>query len=164
MILPALILCLSSIDPPTGLPAAGAPPVATSAAPGPLAPPSPRDARALGVGRLIPDATGTALDGAVRGWRAGRGDSVTVVALTSVTCPLCRKFGPSLARIEAAYGDRGVRFVFVNVSGVDTVEAMRRQASDLGLKGLYLDDSDDRIAAALRARTTTRTRSSTAAR
>ena len=155
MILPALILCLSSIDPPAGLPAAGAPPVATSAAPGPLAPPSPRDARALGVGRLIPDATGTALDGAVRGWRAGRGDSVTVVALTSVTCPLCRKFGPSLARIEAAYGDRGVRFVFVNVSGVDTVEAMRRQASDLGLKGLYLDDSDDRIAAALRARTTT---------
>jgi len=151
MVLPALTLCLATIAPP----AAGEPRDAIAAVPGPLAPPSPRDARALGVGTLIPDAAGTALDGTVRGWRTGRGDPVTVVALTSVTCPLCRKFGPSLARIEAAYRDRGVRFVFVNVSGTDTAEAMRRQVSDLGLKGLYLDDHDDRIAAALRARTTT---------
>ena len=121
----------------------------------PLAPPSPRDARSMGVGRYVPDAEATGLDGTPRGWRSGRGDAATVIALTSVTCPLCRKFGPSLARIEDAYRGRGVKFVFVNVSGTDTADAMRAQAKDLGLDGLYLDDRGGRIAAALGARTTT---------
>lgn len=120
-----------------------------------LAPPSPRDARALGVGRHLQDAAGNDLSGAPRGWRSGRGESLTVIALTSVTCPLCRKFGPSLARIESAYADRGVRFVFVNVSGTDSPADMRTQVADLGLKGLYLIDTDGRIAAALEAHTTT---------
>jgi mono/diheme cytochrome c family protein len=123
--------------------------------PSPLAPASPRHARELGVGRYVPDASGAGLDGMVRGWRAGRGERATVIALTSVTCPLCRKFGPSLARIEDAYRERGVRFVFVNVSGTDAPEAMRAQAKDLGLDGTYLDDRDGRIASALGAQTTT---------
>ena len=121
----------------------------------PLAPPSPRDARALGVGSYVPDVRGTGLDGKERGWRAARGEKLTVVALTSVTCPLCRKFGPSLARIEDGYRDRGVRFVFVNVSGTDLTAEMQRQSSDLGFDGLYLQDAGGRIASALRAQTTT---------
>jgi thiol-disulfide isomerase/thioredoxin len=121
----------------------------------PLAPPSPRDARALGIGTYVQDAAAPDLDGKPRSWRSGRGDSLTVIALTSVRCPLCRKFGPSLARIEDAYADRGVKFVFVNVSGTDTTEEMRKQVADLGVEGIYLDDRDGRIAAALRAATTT---------
>ena len=125
----------------------------------PLAPPSPRDARELGVGAYVPDVLATALDGGERGWRSGRGDTLTVIALTSATCPLCRKFGPSLARIEQVYRDRGVKFVFVNVSGTDTTEEMRGQVADMGWKGSYLNDragkSTDAIASALRAQTTT---------
>ena len=132
-----------------------APRPAMQAAPSPLAPPSPRDARLLGVGGHVADATARDLDGAQRGWRSGRGEKATVIALTSITCPLCRKFGPSLARIEAAYRDRGVRFVFVNVSGTDTVADMRTQAADLGFKGLYLNDAEHRVAASLAAHTTT---------
>ncbi len=122
---------------------------------GPLAPPAPVDARSMGVGRFVDDATGVDLDGAQRSWRAGRGERLTVVALTSVTCPLCRKFGPSLARIESAFADRGLKFVYVNVSGLDSTEAMRKQVAELGLKGLYLNDRDGLIASALGARTTT---------
>jgi thiol-disulfide isomerase/thioredoxin/mono/diheme cytochrome c family protein len=125
----------------------------------PLAPSSPRDARELGVGSYVPDVLATALDGSERGWRSGRGDQLTVIALTSATCPLCKKFGPSLARIEQAYRDRGVKFVFVNVSGVDTINEMRTQVSDMGWKGAYLNDrarkSTDALASALRAQTTT---------
>ncbi|MFM1868161.1 MAG: hypothetical protein RL591_1569, partial [Planctomycetota bacterium] len=125
----------------------------------PLAPSSPRDARELGVGSYVPDVLATALDGSERGWRSGRGDKLTVIALTSATCPLCKKFGPSLARIEQAYRDRGVKFVFVNVSGTDTINEMRTQVSDMGWKGTYLNDrvgkSTDAIASALRAQTTT---------
>ncbi|MBU6210029.1 MAG: redoxin family protein [Planctomycetes bacterium] len=123
--------------------------------PGPLAPPAPVDARSMGVGRFVNDAAGVDLDGAQRSWRAGRGERLTVVALTSVTCPLCRKFGPSLARIESAFADRGVKVVVVNVSGLDAVDIMRKQVADLGFKGLYLNDGDGLIASALGARTTT---------
>lgn len=124
-------------------------------APSPLAPPAPVDARAMGIGRYVADAIGVDLDGAQRSWRSGRGERLTVIALTSVTCPLCRKFGPSLARIESAFSDRGVKFVHVNVSGLDSTEVMRKQVADLGFKGLYLNDRDGAVAAALGARTTT---------
>lgn len=120
-----------------------------------VAPPSPCDARALGVGRYVPDATGRGLDGTSRSWRSARGANLTVVALTSVTCPLCRKFAPSLARIEAAYADRGVRFVFVNVSGTDTDEAMQAQVAAQGFRGLYVADQDQQFVQTLQARTTT---------
>ena len=121
----------------------------------PIAAPAVLDGRASGIGSYLDGAQGTALDGQSRNWRDGRGDKLTVVALTSATCPLCRKFAPALARIEDAYLGRGVRFVFVNVSGTDTVDQMREQAKDLGLEGLMLIDRDGRITAALRASTTT---------
>jgi mono/diheme cytochrome c family protein len=153
--LTAVTLASALVLQPTAAEPRGHAPDEGTGAPSPLAPPSPVDARELGVGRYIPDALGTGLDGTVRGWRAGRGEKATVIALTSVTCPLCRKFGPSLARIEDAYRSRGVRFVFVNVSGTDTPEAMRAQAKDFGFDGAYLDDRDGQIASALGARTTT---------
>ncbi|MEY2715368.1 MAG: hypothetical protein RIT24_1711 [Planctomycetota bacterium] len=121
----------------------------------PLAPPSPRDARELGIGRYVADTSGDDLAGKETSWRSGRGERLTVIALTSVTCPLCKKFAPSLARIESAFSDRGVKFVYVNVSGLDSTELMRKQVADLGFKGLYLNDRDGAIAAGLGARTTT---------
>ncbi len=120
-----------------------------------LAPPSPRDARDMGVGRMIPDATGTTMDGATVSWRSGSGDRATVIALTSVTCPLCKKFAPSLARIESEFAKQGVKFVFVNVSGLDSKDAIRKQVADVGFKGLYLNDRKQSIVTALDARTTT---------
>ncbi|MFM1871949.1 MAG: hypothetical protein RL398_1371, partial [Planctomycetota bacterium] len=123
--------------------------------PSAAAPPSPRDARSFGVGRHVGDATGRDLAGEPRPWRAGRGERLTVLALTSVTCPLCKKFAPSLARIEADYAQRGVKFVYVNVSGTDTCEEMQAQARANGFAGLYLQDEHQQIVATLGARTTT---------
>ena len=138
----ALILCLLATAPqdPQDAPAGKADPRDAPGAQSPLAPPSPRDARMVGVGGHVANATARDLYGAERGWRSGRGEKATVIALTSITCPLCRKFGPSLARVEAAYRERGVKFVFVNVSGTDAAPDMRKQVADLGFKGLYLDD------------------------
>jgi thiol-disulfide isomerase/thioredoxin/mono/diheme cytochrome c family protein len=120
-----------------------------------IAPPSPRDARDLGIGRYVADASGADLSGKTVSWRTGRGEKLTVIALTSVTCPLCKKFAPSLARIEAAYASKGVKFVYVNVSGTDTTDEMREQVKDQGFKGLYLNDKDQSIVATLHAKTTT---------
>ncbi|MBX9737343.1 MAG: redoxin family protein [Phycisphaerales bacterium] len=120
-----------------------------------IAPPSPRDARDLGIGRYVPDVKGLDLNGKAASWRTGRGEKLTVIALTSITCPLCKKFAPSLARIEASYASKGVKFVYVNVSGEDSADAMRGQVRDQGFKGLYLNDKDQSIVAALHAKTTT---------
>jgi thiol-disulfide isomerase/thioredoxin len=121
----------------------------------PLTPPSPRDARELGIGRYVADASGEDLSGKQTSWRAGRGETLTVIALTSVTCPLCKKFAPSLARIESAYAGKGVKFVYVNVSGTDSADEMRVQIKDQGFKGLYLNDKSQSIVAMLGAQTTT---------
>jgi hypothetical protein len=121
---------------------------------GPVAPPAPRDARHMGIGRYVDDAAGRDLRGRTVSWRTGRGEKLTTIALTSATCPLSRKFTPDLVRIEAAYAGRGVRFVYVNVSGTDSREDMQRQVEG-GLGGLYLEDVDRRLARTLEARTTT---------
>lgn len=120
-----------------------------------IAPPSPRDARELGIGRYVGDASGTDLSGKTISWRDGRGDKLTVIALTSVTCPLCKKFAPSMARVEDAYAGKGVRFVYVNVSGQDAAGDMRAQVKDHGFKGLYLNDAKLALASVLGAKTTT---------
>jgi thiol-disulfide isomerase/thioredoxin/mono/diheme cytochrome c family protein len=120
-----------------------------------VAPPSPRDARDLGIGRYVPDVNGLDLNGKPVSWRSGRGEKLTVIALTSVTCPLCKKFAPSLARIEAAYAGQGVKFVYINVSGEDSADDMHGQIKDHAFKGLYLNDKDQSIVTALHAKTTT---------
>ena len=120
-----------------------------------IAPPSPRDARDLGIGRFVADASGEDLSGKKTSWRSGRGEKLTVIALTSVTCPLCKKFAPSLARIESAYAGKGVKFVYINVSGEDSANDMRGQIKDQGFKGPYLNDQDQSVVAALHAKTTT---------
>jgi thiol-disulfide isomerase/thioredoxin len=109
----------------------------------------------VGIGRYVADVTGHDVAGTARSWRSGRGEKVTVLAFTSVTCPLCRKFAPSLARIEAAYASKGVKFVYVNVSGVDSTDEMHAQIKDHGFKGLYLDDKGQSIVTMLGAKTTT---------
>lgn len=83
------------------------------------------------------------------------GAKLTVVALTSTTCPLTRKYGPELARLEDAYRARGVRFVWVNpepdADGADVRGAVKR----LGLEGPYVKSAA--WARALGAKTTTET-------
>lgn len=154
-ILAAALAATSALAADAASPRWQAPTVQEQAAAAALAPPSPRDARALGIGRYVAEAAGHDLDGAERPWRSGRGDRLTVIALTSVTCPLCRKFAPSLARIEAAYAGRGVNFVFVNVSGVDSADAMRGQIAAHGFRGLYLVDPRQQLVQTLEAQTTT---------
>lgn len=81
----------------------------------------------------------------------------TVVALTGTTCPVSQKLGPTLAALEKAYAAKGVRFVYVNPSPVESaadMDAMRRR---LGWRGAVVRDPDQRWAKALGARTTTDT-------
>ncbi|QDU83859.1 hypothetical protein Pla163_09600 [Planctomycetes bacterium Pla163] len=114
-----------------------------------------RDARALGVGAYVADGTGTALDGTEVSWRRGAGERGTVVVLTSLTCPLCKKFAPAVARAEKRFTKDGFGFVHVGVSGLDTADALREHAAHQGLEGLVLSDADGALAEAFDAEMTT---------
>lgn len=97
------------------------------------------DARSQGVGRIVPDLVLTDLQGDRVQLRDFAG-SITVIALTSTTCPICMKYGPSLARIEDQFQDQGVRFVYLNPSESDELADMAKDVSRLGLDGPYVAD------------------------
>jgi mono/diheme cytochrome c family protein len=116
-----------------------------------------REAREAGVWRFVEDASGTTLDGATTSWRAGAGELGTVVVVTSLTCPLCVKFAPDVARVEERWRERGFGFVHVVVGGLDTTDEVRAHVADFGLDGLVLVDGERAIETAFDARTTTET-------
>ena len=72
---------------------------------------TPREQRELGVGTWVPDVTCAGLEGAPLNWRDVAGEKGTVLALTSVTCPVGQKLFPELARTEAWAKQLGFGFV-----------------------------------------------------
>lgn len=114
-----------------------------------------REARERGIGAWVPSVVCRDLDGAAADWRDAAGERGTVLALTSVTCPVGQKLFPALARAEAVADRLGFGFVHVGVQGLDDAAALRAHAERHGLEGLVLQDIDGGLARALDARTTT---------
>ena len=62
-----------------------------------------------GIGKLVPDVAFTDLAGKPGKLSDFKGAKLTVVAFTNTTCPICKKYAPSLARIEKAVRREGRR-------------------------------------------------------
>jgi thiol-disulfide isomerase/thioredoxin len=80
------------------------------------------------------------------------GPGITVVAMSTTTCPISKKLAPELERITAAYKSKGVRFVFVNPYESEPKEDVVAASKKLGN---YIWDKDDSISRKLGAKTTT---------
>lgn len=115
---------------------------------------APIPAKDAGIGLVQSKLNGTDLNGKSVTIPAP-GAKFTVVALTSTTCPLCKKYGPTLAAIEQSYSKKGVSFVFVNPSLDDPVKDQKARAKRLGLKGSYVFDKSHAWIKSLGAETTT---------
>ncbi len=119
---------------------------------------APIDGRSLGLGRRVRDFGGRTLEGAKfelgdvfePGGGAARPRAV-VIAMTSASCPITRKYGPALARLESEFRSKGVTFVFVASGEADSVAELRRHCGPEGhaFKGPVLADRDGLIALAL---------------
>lgn len=101
-----------------------------------------------GVGRLIPDVAFTDLAGKAGKLSDLKANKLTVVAFTNTTCPLCKKYAPSLARLEKDYAAKGVGFLFVNPTAADKV-------TEHAFAGRYVHDADGKLTAAFGATSTT---------
>lgn len=82
------------------------------------------------------------------------GAKATVVALTSTTCPLCLRYGPTLASLEKQYAKSGVQFVFVNPTE-EPLADMQSMRSRLGWKGAYVLDPESVVTRQMGSKTTT---------
>jgi peroxiredoxin len=108
-----------------------------------------------GVGRLVPDLEFVDLDGRPGRLSDYRGQTALVIALTSVSCPVGKRFTPALARLEKQFGERGAAFLYVNPTASDAPEAMRAVIREHGLTGRYVQDAGGALVGALGARTST---------
>lgn len=108
----------------------------------------------VGLGRLVPDVEFTPIDGANFRLSALKSAAATVIAFTSTSCPVSKRYAPTLAALERTYAARGVKFVFVNPIASDSASSVSEAIRTHGLAGPYVRDTGRRIASALGARST----------
>ena len=116
----------------------------------------PIEGNLLNVGHTFTGLKGVALDGKEVTVPVA-GAKGTVIAFSSVTCPLCQKLEPTLASLEDSYSDRGVKFVFLNPSTIESAGEMKQLVQRLKLDGPYVHDPKGTWTKALTAKTTTET-------
>ena len=108
-----------------------------------------------GVGRMVPDMEFTDIDGKVFRLSEFQDRAVVVIAFTNTTCPVSKKYAPTLAAVEKEFQDRNVTFVFVNPTSSDKPDVIRKAITTHGFQGHYVSDHDGRIATAVGATHTT---------
>lgn len=114
----------------------------------------PVDPGKAGIGTRIPDLAVSPLNAKPAKLSQISEGKPLVVILTDASCPLCVKYGPSLARLETEYRAKGVRFLFLNPSE-DTADEAREMINRLGWKSPYVLAGGRQAAAAFRPQTTT---------
>jgi MBOAT, membrane-bound O-acyltransferase family/AhpC/TSA family len=77
-----------------------------------------------------------------------------VIVVRDVDCPVSKRYGPRLAKLEATYAPQGLPFAFVNPTRHNTREQMLEEVRTFGFQGRYLRDPRGRLAQALGARST----------
>src|SRR6476646_9247047 len=108
-----------------------------------------------GVGRLAPDIAFTDTTGKAGKLSDFKDKKAVVVLFTSTSCPVSQKYAPTLARLEKAYRDRGVAFVYVNPIATDPADDIAKAIKAHGFAGPYVHDKDGAFAKAIGAKSTT---------
>lgn len=109
----------------------------------------------VGTGRMVADITFTTLDGqnaSLTGFKAKKG---LVVLMTSATCPVSKRYIPSVAKLEKELAAQNVALLLVNPFASETADEIKAQLSEAGINATYVHDKEKKLAALLQARTTT---------
>lgn len=121
------------------------------AAQGPLA----LGRRESGVGRMVENLALTDLDGKTRTLGELASRSGCVLAFTSATCPVSKRYLPSLRALETELSSAGIPMILVNPFPSESPESIREQAGEHRFNSPYVRDTDRAISKALGARSTT---------
>ena len=98
---------------------------------------------------MVPDLALIDIEGQTRKLSDLKQHRVVVIALTSTSCPLSKKFGPTLARLEQDYQLKNVAFVYVNPAQREVSDDLREAIKKSRFAGPYILDSDGAVGSAL---------------
>lgn len=107
------------------------------------------------IGQMIADLSFKDVAGTAHRLSEFKKSRAVVIAITSTSCPLSKRYLPTLAELEKLYRERGVVFLFVNPIPSDSDEDIRAVQTAQQLVGPYVRDPQGKLLAALGARTTT---------
>lgn len=109
-----------------------------------------------GVGRIATDVRFEDLAGeSLQISQLTKDHRAVVIAMTSTSCPLSKKYLPSLIELAQTFSSRGVKFVVVNSVSADDVDDMQKSQSAFGRNAVYVFDRLGTLAGELGAETTT---------
>ena len=108
-----------------------------------------------GVNVLVPDLTFTDLAGKAGKLSDFNQSKLLVVAFTDVGCPVGKKYGPTLAKLEKELTDKNIAFLFIDPIAADEPADLKKAAADRGFTGRVVHDKDGKLAAGFGATTTT---------
>ncbi len=109
----------------------------------------------VGVGRQMPDAAFTTLYGQqmhLSDLLKGKG---LVVAMTSITCPVSKRYAATLARLHKELAAKEISLLLVNPFSSENSELVAAFIKENALTAPYVNDLDKSLAFALRASSTT---------
>ncbi|MBL8848993.1 MAG: EF-hand domain-containing protein, partial [Planctomycetaceae bacterium] len=78
-----------------------------------------------------------------------------LVAVTSTSCPISKKYLPTLVQLAQEYSAQGFGVVLVNPTATDKPAAIQAAADALGSNGVYVHDAQGELCRALQATSTT---------
>ncbi|MCU0981221.1 MAG: redoxin domain-containing protein [Pirellulaceae bacterium] len=108
-----------------------------------------------GIGRYIAEVSG--LDVTGKTWKLSDlgQNRVVVIAMTSTSCPLSKKYLPTLLELAKSNRSREMTLLLVNPVAADSADEMKSIAADLDSNTVYIWDKDQTLARAVGAVTTT---------
>lgn len=105
--------------------------------------PKPIDANAHGVGRWVPDISFTSIDGKKGRLSDFKEYKALVIAFTGASCPISKRFAPSLSVLEHDYSKKGIAFLFVDPIAMKSAsKALHKMVDQIGFDGPFILDQD----------------------
>lgn len=108
-----------------------------------------------GIGRMVPNLSLTDVAGHQFRLSDFADRSAVVIAFTNTSCPISKKYAPSLAAIEKQFADQKVQFIYINPTSSDKPENVQAAIKTQGFVGPYVRDNNGDVARAVGATHTT---------
>ena len=105
-----------------------------------------------GIGRQIADVTFTDLTGGTHKLSEFKS---AVIAMTSATCPVSKKYLHSLTKLDTYLREQNIALLLVNPFASETADEIKAQLTEAKITATYCHDQDKAFASALDAQTTT---------
>ena len=109
----------------------------------------------VGIGRMIADLSFTTLDGQNASLSGFKNKKCLVILMTSATCPVSKRYIPSVAKLQKELAAQNIALLLVNPFASETADEIKSQLTEAGITAAYVHDKEKKLAALLHARTTT---------